>query len=519
MEDMERRLTELRQAYEELVRLYRLTEEVGLASSIENIKETLLRYVDRLAPSINEKYLILDKDVPSEISNKWQEWEKEGLIEWIKGRGKTTIIPEDDLTYVITPLTVQSKVIGMLVVSTSACLENFNQQVLNLLDTIAHQCAVGIENIRLHKEIEDMRNFLEDLFNQLPQGILVVEMNGKIKSINRKLLELLGTEEKSLSKYVGKRLREVFPDVFSLKLEEIITETLIKGNIEEEEFTYQKNEKEVPFSISATLFKQEQEQGIILIIRDISESKELEKLRRLDKLKSEFISSVSHELKTPLTAIKGFIELLLDDEEALPSENARIYLNFMNEEINNLTQLINELLDFSKLEANQFHIDMQQINIGELIEKAVSMFDKEAREKGITIHREVNGNIPPIKGDKGKLLHVLTNLIDNAIKYIGTGRNIWLRVDPDNGRGVTICVEDEGIGIPKESIPYIFDKFYRVESDYSHKVRGLGLGLSIAKQFVEAHRGKIWVESEPGKGSKFFIYLPTFTEGEESLNG
>ncbi|KUK13309.1 MAG: PAS domain S-box, partial [bacterium 42_11] len=194
MEDMERRLTELRQAYEELVRLYRLTEEVGLASSIENIKETLLRYVDRLAPSINEKYLILDKDVPSEISNKWQEWEKEGLIEWIKGRGKTTIIPEDDLTYVITPLTVQSKVIGMLVVSTSACLENFNQQVLNLLDTIAHQCAVGIENIRLHKEIEDMRNFLEDLFNQLPQGILVVEMNGKIKSINRKLLELLGTE-------------------------------------------------------------------------------------------------------------------------------------------------------------------------------------------------------------------------------------------------------------------------------------------------------------------------------------
>lgn len=514
MEDIERKLKDLGKAYEEVIKLYRVTEEVGLASSIEAIKNLLLNYVDRLAPSITGKYLILGKEIPQEISEKWKSWEEENLIEWVKNRGKTTIIPEEELTYVLTPLTVRNKFIGMLLVSTSVCPEGFNQQVLNLLDTIAHQCAVGIENISLHKEIDDMRRFLQELFDQLPHGVLVLEINGRIKSVNRKLLDLIEDKKLTIPDILGKRVEEVFPDILSLKLEEVITETLAKGKVSEEEFNYERDGKEISLGISSTILKQDEEEGIILMIRDLSESKELEKLRKLDKLKSEFISLVSHELKTPLTAIKGFIELFLEGFEAFSSETAKTYLSLMNEEIDNLTQLINELLDFSKLETNRLSLDFEELNLNEIIGKAVSMFEKELKDKEIFLYQEIPENIPIIKGDKGKLLRVLINLIDNAIKYIGNGKRIWIKVKPDNGKGLTVCVEDEGIGIPKENLPFIFDKFYRVENDYLHKVRGLGLGLSIAKQIIEAHKGKIWVESELGKGSKFFFYLPTSNKEE-----
>lgn len=508
MLDIEKRLKDLEESYEEVIKLYRITEEVGLASSIEAIKELLLKYVDRLAPSIKEKYLILGKEIPPEISEKWRSWEEENLIEWVKNRGKTTIIPEDDLTYVLTPLLVRNKFIGMLLVSTSVCPEGFNQQVLNLLDTVAHQCAVGIENISLHKEIDDMRRFLQELFNQLPQGILVLEINGRIKSINRKLLDFIEDGNIDTSSIIGKQIREIFPEVFSLKLEELIAETVAKGKISEEEFSYEKDGRELSLGISSTILKQDEEEGIILIIRDLSESKELEKLRRLDKLKSEFISLVSHELKTPLTAIKGLVELFLSDTESVSSETAKTYLSLMNEEVDHLTQLINELLDFSKLETNKLYLELEEFNISEIIDKAVSMFEKELKERGLTLYKEYTDSVPPIKGDKSKLLRVLINLIDNAIKYIGNGKRIWIRVKPENEKSVIVCVEDEGIGIPRESLPYIFDKFYRVENDHIHKVRGLGLGLSIVKQVIEAHGGKVWVESEVGKGSKFFFCLP-----------
>ncbi len=510
MESLEKVLKDLRDAYEEIIRLYKVSEEIGLASSVEAIKDLLLKYVDRLTPSIRDKHLILDfNNVPQELRDTWKRWEEEGIIDWIKTREKTTIVPEDDIIYVLTPLKVRNKIIGILIISSLVCPEELNQQVLNLLDTIAHQSAIGIENIRLHKEIEDMKNFLEELFNELPHGLLVTETNGRIRILNEKLLEILNITDRNRTSLLGKYIEEVFSSILSLKLREMISQTLLSGNLLEEEFTHEAGEKTIPLGISSNLFKENDLIEVIFIIRDLSESKELERLRRLDKLKSEFIASVSHELKTPLTAIKGFIELILDSYKDVGDENLNAILNLINEEIENLTKLINELLDFSRLEANKFHLEVSEFSIDEVIEKAVSIFERETEEKGITIYKEIDENIPKIKGDKGKILHVLINLIDNAIKYIGNGKKIWIKAWPDEGKGINVYVKDEGIGIPKESLPYIFDKFYRVENDYMHKVRGLGLGLSIAKQIIEAHGGKIWVESEVEKGSTFFLYIPT----------
>ena len=516
MSNIEKTLRDLKQAYEELTRLRKISEEIGLASSIESVKEVLLKYAERIAPSLKEKYVILtdESDMPAGIKERWERWEQEGVVDWIRRQGKTTVLPEDNLTYIFTPLRVRGKCIGTLIISTESSPEEFSQQTLQLLDTVAHQAAVGIENVRLYKEVEKMKDFLQEMFNQLLHGILVVSRDRKIQAFNKKLLELLKIEtSRDLS---GKNIDEAFDEIFSLKLKELMVETFVKGSLIDQELDYSKGDYRIPLGISSTIFKEgEEESGIIFIIRDLSETKELEKLRKLDRLKSEFISSVSHELRTPLTAIRGFVELMLDNVEELDPETVRTYLEIIDEEAERLTRLINSLLDFSRLETGRLSLEISEFRIEDIVNRAIKMFESKAKEKGLEIYTEIEENLPPIKGDKHKLLQVLINLLDNAIKYIGDGKRIWVKVCSEGKNAIRVCVEDEGIGIPKESLPYIFDRFFRVEGDYFHKVSGLGLGLAIAKHIVEAHNGRIWVESESGKGSKFFFCIPLLQKGED----
>ncbi|MCD6362949.1 MAG: PAS domain S-box protein [Synergistetes bacterium] len=517
MNGLEKTLRDLKQAYEELTRLRKISEEIGLASSVESVKEVLLRYAERIAPSLKEKYVIFtdENEPPPEIRERWERWKREGVVDWIRRQGKTTVLPEDNLTYIFTPLRVKGKCIGILIISTESSPEEFSQQILQLLDTVAHQAAVGIENVRLYKEIEKMKDFLQEMFNQLLHGILVVSREGGIQAFNKKLLELLKIDLSEDLK--GKVIDEAFDEIFSLKLKELMVETFVKGRLIDQEFDYSKGDYRIPLGISSTIFREGgEDSGIIFIVRDLSETKELEKLRKLDKLKSEFISSVSHELRTPLTAIRGFVELMLDSIEELDTETARTYLEIIDDEAERLTRLINNLLDFSRLETGRLNLEMSEFNVEEIVDRAIKMFEGKAKERGLKLYKEIEKNLPPVKGDKHKLLQVLINLLDNAIKYIGDGKRIWVRVCSENGRRVKICVEDEGIGIPKESLPYIFDKFFRVEGDHFHKVSGLGLGLAIAKHIVEAHKGRIWVESEPGVGSKFFFCIPFSQEVDET---
>jgi len=238
---------------------------------------------------------------------------------------------------------------------------------------------------------------------------------------------------------------------------------------------------------------------------DITERKKAEEaIRELDRMKSEFISDISHELRTPLHSIKGFGKLIL--EGRVPDPNVqREFLTIIENQSNRLDKLVSNLLDASRLESGRFSIHKQSISIAGTIHEAVETLRGVANGKGITIKEDIPATLPEIDVDKERLEQVMFNLLGNAVKFSNDGSEVTVRAEVRE-HDLLVQVTDHGIGIPKEAMPRLFQRFYRVEA--SSSVGGSGLGLYISRQIIEAHGGRIWVESEPGVGSTFSFTLP-----------
>ena len=237
------------------------------------------------------------------------------------------------------------------------------------------------------------------------------------------------------------------------------------------------------------------------------------KTREASQLKSQFIANMSHELRTPLNSIIGFSDVLLDEPSL--TEEQRDYLQTILKNSENLLQLINDMLDLSKIEANKMDIVYQKVKLDEMLKRVYKLMTPFAKERNITmvIESEVQ---PEIEVDKTKLRQILINLLTNAIKFnkengIVTSTIAYL---DDSRESVKISVSDTGIGIAKEDFDVIFDEFRQIDGTATRNFQGTGLGLAITKKYVEMLGGKIWVESDPGKGSKFIFTLPTTHEGE-----
>ena len=243
-------------------------------------------------------------------------------------------------------------------------------------------------------------------------------------------------------------------------------------------------------------------------------------LRRIDGMKSEFVSVASHELRTPLAAIKNAVQLVLKETAGKINENQAKFLSMAERNINRLTNILNNLLNLSKIESGKIELKFEDIGLKELIELTASSLRPHADGKAIKIDLEINEQLPKVYGDPEKIEQILTNLIGNAIKFTPEGGRILITAQPftRDGKGgpgdsVAVSVKDTGIGIPPEHLDAIFEKFHQVESSLQRSVSGTGLGLAITKGLVEAHQGKIWVESEVGKGSTFTFTL-YIAEGE-----
>jgi len=235
----------------------------------------------------------------------------------------------------------------------------------------------------------------------------------------------------------------------------------------------------------------------ILVISDITE------VRRLENLRQDFVANVSHELKTPLTSVTGFIETLLSGALS-DSERATSFLKIMEEDTNRLTRLIDELLELSKIESREINLKPETLNLKEETEKILPLFESSVKEKHIQWENELEADV---FADRDRLKQILINLIENAVKFNKQGGKVTLQSRRLNGK-IEVSIQDTGIGIPDEALTRVFERFFRVDRARTRGQGGTGLGLSIVKHLVEAHKGKVWCESRLGKGSKFFFTLP-----------
>ncbi len=292
--------------------------------------------------------------------------------------------------------------------------------------------------------------------------------------------------------------------------------------------------KEKPFTTDDATYFQTIVQQVSLPLKSAGLYREIieknEELEKLERVKSEFISIVSHELRTPLTPIKNALTILSSGRCGNLGETAVKFIDMAKRNVENLTSIINDILDINKIEAGKMDFNYKIMNIHSVIENVKTNFECVAKEHEIIFTTEEQSELPDIYADSQRLGQVLTNLVSNAIKFTPKGKNITIKSELKNARDICtnqyfekdikslqgnyiiVSVIDEGIGIKEENLLKAFDKFTQIENSLSRKVGGTGLGLPIAKQLIKAHRGTIWCDSEEGKGSSFHFALPVSVE-------
>lgn len=233
-----------------------------------------------------------------------------------------------------------------------------------------------------------------------------------------------------------------------------------------------------------------------------------QRIAELDKLKSVFLSMVSHELRTPLTTIQGYISFLRTEKSGALNAQQKECLKISEETTDTLNHLIEELLDLSKIEAGEFKVKLASVDMREIINKATASLQILANKQGVVLENNIAKDLPLVWADKERILQVVTNLLENAIKFNREGGKVSISADFSAGNNrETFCVLDTGIGIAQDLLDKIFDKFYQADSSRKRRYGGCGLGLAISKSIIDLHHGKIWAESKVGAGSRFFFEL------------
>jgi len=349
-----------------------------------------------------------------------------------------------------------------------------------------------------YKRVLSDKQKTEAVIRSIAEGVVVVDTQGKVIMMNSAAEKLLGVSRKDK---VGKALLE------NLKEEQLIS--LVKGSEDKEEREIElvspRNETKKVLRASSAVVENENGQtvGMVSVLSDITKQKEL------DHLKASFVASVSHELRTPLAAIDQSLSLILNKSTGEISPAQEEFLSLAQRNLKRLNILLNDLLDLSKLEAGKMELKRRTVSIEEIAEESIGSLNNWAKAKAIKIVKKIQGGIPQVNVDSNRIIQVLNNLIGNAIKFSPNNADITVEANFQNGKEeIEICVQDTGIGIPKESLTKIFDKFFQLDERTSTDISGTGIGLFVAKEIVELHGGRIWAESEEGRGAKFIFTLP-----------
>lgn len=396
--------------------------------------------------------------------------------------------------------------IGVLHVINKIRGESFNEEDMILLTTLARQASAIIQNTRTLLTLMERKTELETTLKSMHTGVLVLNNQGKILHINPTAQKIFGIQTNDV------RYADITKLIRNDKIKSVLLDPLQKRESLNDEITVRiPDEKTFQTEIVAQPSNHHSEIGLIATFTDVT------RIRKLERLKTEFVSTVSHELRTPLTSIKGFVATLLGDENnEFDNDTKREFYQIIDEECDRLTRLITDLLTISRIEAGR-SLDMKysKIDLPALVTKVLNT--QKAFTDRHQLEMNLNGDLPAITADKDKVEQILTNLVSNAVKYSPNGGTITVYGKP-SGEFVELGVADQGMGIPYEQFEKIFDKFHRVDNKDSREQEGTGIGLFLVKHLVEAHGGKIWVTSKYGEGSVFSFTLKTEPAAEAANN-
>ena len=373
---------------------------------------------------------------------------------------------------------------------------------------------------RIEEELRASEERLRILFEFAPDGYYLNDLKGHFLDGNKAAENITGYKKEEL---IGKSFLEL--NLLPLKdlprAAVLLARNALGQSTGPDEFLFnRKNGGNIPIEIRTFPIKIKGQTVVLGIARDITERKEKtrelkaanERLKELDKMKSNFLSNISHELRTPLASIKGFTETILKEKDM--DEKTRVeFMKNIEEDAERLILLINRLLDLSRIEIGKLKINKKEMDLIEAVREVIDSFKTNARIKELTINIDLPDKQLLINADPENIKEAIGQLLENAIKFTANYGNIYISVK-DQENEVIVSISDTGPGIPKDELPHIFDRFYKIEKP-AEQVGGIGMGLALVKNIVEAHGGKVSVESEVGKGSKFSFSLPVIEPCEK----
>jgi two-component system phosphate regulon sensor histidine kinase PhoR len=352
-------------------------------------------------------------------------------------------------------------------------------------------------------ELSEDRTQLLAVLTSMVEGVMVLDYRGHVLQVNPALERMFGI---SRIEARGRPCTELFRHQ---QLNELIAFILQSPAHHQDEIVLPLTGRCLQIEASPAGGKRENEACVVLVFHDITE------LRRLEKIRTDFVANVSHELRTPLTSIKGYVEALLDGAKEDPAASAN-FLSIILKQSDRLNLIIEDLLELSKIESGRISMKEEPLELQALVERTLSMIKPMADKNRHHLVTAIMPFLPPVAGDEGRLAQVLGNLLDNAIKYTPAGGTITVsaalapspRTSERPATAIDLSVADTGIGIPEQDRPRVFERFYRVDKARSRELGGTGLGLAIVKHIVEGHGGHVWVEANHPQGSRFVVRLP-----------
>ena len=358
----------------------------------------------------------------------------------------------------------------------------------------------------LHAKIEALsedRAQLLAVLTSMIEGVMVLDARGRVLQINPALERIFNVSRVEAR---GRSYAELFRHH---QLNDLIQTMLRARMYRQDEIVLPLTGRCLQIEASPAGGEHDNEACVVLVFHDITE------LRRLEKIRKDFVANVSHELRTPLTSIKGYVEALLDGAKDDPTASAK-FLGIILQQSDRLNLIIEDLLELSKIESGRISLKRDVLELRAVVDRTVSMMKPMAEKHRHRLLTEIDPTLPSLAGDEDRLVQVLANLLDNAIKYTPVGGTITIgaRIVRSAGNAessanmMEITVADTGIGIPERDRPRVFERFYRVDKARSRELGGTGLGLAIVKHLVEGHGGQVWVEANHPQGSRFVVRLP-----------